>query len=75
MCRLQPITVPEIAHPTDGPWRLRSTRPNGETHLSTHNYRRHVDAQHDADACNRVCREGCAYDVIPDPGGARWTVG
>lgn len=73
--KLQHIPVPLWSPPHEGPWRVRWTRPSGESGLSVISYRRRGDAQHDADLCARTCREGCAYDVVPDPGGARWTFG
>lgn len=63
--KLETISVPWTPHP-DGPWRLRSTRSTGESCLGTVSYSRRADAEDDARWCNRMCREGCTYDVVPD---------
>lgn len=75
MCDLQRIRIPDISPPHEGPWRIRETKTSGMTILAGTSYLRRVDADLDADRCNRLCREGSSYDVVPDPGGARFTFG
>ena len=66
----------EPVPPETGPWRVRGTSPSGETHLGAISYTRREDAELDAQRCNGLSaesRRGCTYDVVADPGGARWT--
>ncbi len=71
--KLEYISVPLWSPPEIGPWRIRWTRPNGESGLGVISYTYREDADRDSARCSKVCREGCTYDVLSDPGGSAWT--
>lgn len=47
-------------------WRIRWTRPNGDTGVSVSVFDDQTEAKHWADLARKHCREGCTYDVIPN---------
>lgn len=54
--------------PHDGPWRIRWTRPNGETGVGEVTYSTYAEAAMWARRARDACREGCTYDPVPDTG-------
>jgi len=74
--KLEYIPVPVWSPPETGPWRMRGTSPSGEIHLGNVSYTYREDAEQSAaraNSCSYAARQGCTYDVMPDPGGAAWT--
>lgn len=67
MCKLVTIEIPVMTPPPIGPWRVRWTRPDGDTALGVVSYTQLADADLDAERCRRICREGCTYHVVTDP--------
>jgi hypothetical protein len=63
--KLEHIPVPAWSPPRCGPWRIRWTRPDGESGTTACTWDVHAEAQAMANVANRVCREGCTYDVVP----------
>lgn len=67
MSKLDYLTVPLWSPPDVELWRIRSTRPSGETYVFLgylNLYNDKAEADYYCDWANGNCREDCAYDVI-----------
>lgn len=66
--KLERIPVPVWSPPGEGPWRIRGRWPSGETFLGASRFDDRAEAEEWAAIARKICRQGCTYDVVPDPG-------
>jgi hypothetical protein len=64
--KLQMIPVPAWSPPSPGPWRIKYTWPDGADGLGVSLFEDRDEADYWCTQTERICRQGCTYEVVSD---------